>query len=79
VGPLRSEARFQSIELGQVSEELAKRLMSLNSEHDQMVSDEIKRLKDTFGSERFEVLNNGIDHFMEVAGRSVEITAKDSK
>ena len=79
VGPLRSEARFQSIELGQVSEELAKRITSLDSEHDQMVSDEINRLKDAFGSERFEVLNNGIDHFIAVAGRGVEITAKDSR
>jgi hypothetical protein len=44
-----------------------------------MVSDEINRLKDAFGSERFEVLNNGIDHFIAVAGRGVEITAKDSR
>jgi hypothetical protein len=58
VGPLRSEARFQSIDSGQVSEELAKRIMTLDSEHDQMVSDEIKRLKGAFGSERFEVLNS---------------------
>lgn len=58
VGPLRSEARFQSIDLGQVSEELAKRIMTLDGEHDQMVSDEIKRLRGAFGSERFEVLNS---------------------
>jgi hypothetical protein len=66
VGPLRSEARFQSIDSGQVSEELAKRITTLDSEHDQMVADEIKRLKEAFGSERFEVLHS-------------VVTAKDSK
>jgi hypothetical protein len=58
VGPLRSEARFQSIDSGKVSEELVKRIQNLDSEHGQMVTDEIQRLRGAFGSERFEVLNN---------------------
>jgi len=56
-GPLRMEARFQSIDSGQVSEELAKRIRDLDREHDKMVFDQIKRLRDGFGIARFEVLD----------------------
>jgi polysaccharide pyruvyl transferase WcaK-like protein len=59
-GPLSSEARFQSIDSGSVSEELVARIRNLDSEQDQMVSDEIKRLKEALGSERFEVLRKTV-------------------
>lgn len=59
-GPLRSEARFQAIDSGSVSGELVARIRNLDSEHDQMVSDEIKRLTDALDSERFEVLRKTV-------------------
>jgi BioD-like phosphotransacetylase family protein len=57
VGPLRMEALFESVDSGQVSERLAKRINELDNEHAEVVADQIQRLKDGFGAARFEVLD----------------------
>jgi hypothetical protein len=57
VRPLRMEALLQSLDSGQVSENLTQRISDLQSEHAKMVSDQVQRLRGALGITRFEVVN----------------------
>ena len=59
VGSLRLEALFQSIESGQASEKLARRMRDLGDEHTQMVLGQ-EKLRAAFGDSRFQVLQGFI-------------------
>jgi hypothetical protein len=54
--PLRMDAVLESVDTGQVSEKLAKRIDDLQNEHDKMVLDQVQKLKTVVGDSRFEVL-----------------------
>lgn len=54
--PLRREALFQSVESGQVSEELTRRIQALQNEHTQMGLVHMQKLKTALGNFRFEAL-----------------------
>jgi hypothetical protein len=56
LAPLRREALFQSIESGQVSEELVRRVQNLQNEHAQMVSSQRQRLQTALGVPLFRAL-----------------------
>jgi len=54
--PLRREARFQSIESGQVQESLARRIQDIQNEHAQMALAQMLKLKTALGDSRFHAL-----------------------
>ena len=56
VRPLRMEAFFQSLDLGQVSEKLARQIDALQNEHANMVLSEVQRMRAALGDTRFNAL-----------------------
>jgi hypothetical protein len=56
LAPLRREALFQSIESGQVSEELVRRIQNLQNEHARMVFNQRQRLQTALGVPLFRAL-----------------------
>jgi hypothetical protein len=54
--PLRREARFQSIESGQVQETLARRIQDVQNEHSQMALAQMFKVKTALGDSRFHAL-----------------------
>ena len=60
VRSLKLEALFQSIESGQASEKLARRMRDLEDQHTQMVLGQVEKLRAAFGDSRFQVLQGFI-------------------
>jgi hypothetical protein len=57
VRPLRMESLLQTLDSGQVSEGVARRIRDLQNEHSKMISDQIRRLEVALGASRLDALD----------------------